>query len=318
MSVLITGGTGFIGGRVARALLAKGQRVVCLDCAPDAGRFADLGDEPRPAVVPGDVAHPDDIVAAIRDHDVRRVVHLAGLLPPVTEDEPRLAMRVNVMGAANVFEAAARLGLERVVYASSVAVFDDQEHYGDRPVDEDDEVRPYIVYGHTKVMNEVLARRYTARFGLDTRALRPASVFGYGRTTGRSAEVSRMIAGAATDGGFASTQSPRQTSSLIHVDDIVEMFARLCLADGLEREVYVSGGTTASLEEVAAMIVKHLPDAEISFPEDAPLYPNLRKSDGSRLARDIRYQFPDIESRIADTIGDVRLAHDLAAPGRPS
>ena len=49
------------------------------------------------------------------------------------------------MGATNVFEAAARLGVERVVYASSVAVFDDQEYYGDRPVNEDDEVHPYII-----------------------------------------------------------------------------------------------------------------------------------------------------------------------------
>jgi len=318
LSVLITGGTGFIGGRVARVLLSKGQRVVCMDTAPDVGRFVDLGGEPRLAVVPGDTARPDDIVAAIRDHDVRRIVHLAGLLPPVTEDEPRLAMRVNVTGTTNVFEAAARLGLERVVYASSVAVFDDQEYYGDRPVNEDDEVRPYILYGHTKVMNEVVARRYGERFDLDTRALRPASVFGYGRTTGRSAEVSRMIVGAAIDGGFASTQSPKQTSSLIHVDDIVEMFARLCLADGLERDTYVSGGTTASLEEVAATVVHHLPDAEISFPEGASLYPNLRKSDGSRLALDIAYQFSDLESRIADTIDEARLAHGMTLPGRPS
>ena len=173
-----------------------------------------------------------------------------------------------------------------------------------------------IVYGHTKAMNEVVARRYTERFGLDTRALRPASVFGYGRTTGRSAEVSRMIRGAALDGKFTSTQSPRQTSSLVHVDDVAEMFARLCLADGLERDIYVSGGTTASLEEVAGMIVKHLPDAEISFPEGVAPYPNLRTSDGGRLARDIQYRLPDIRSRIADTIAEARLDRGMSPSGR--
>lgn len=318
MSVLITGGTGFIGSRVARVLLSKDRSVVCLDYAPNAQRFADLDNESRLAVVQGDTAHMDDLVAAIREHGIRRIIHLAALLSPITEDEPRLAMRINVMGATNVFEAAARLGVERVVYASSVAVFDDQEYYGDRPVNEDDEVHPYIIYGHTKVMNEVVARRYTERFGLDTRALRPASVFGYGRTTGRSAEVSRIICGAAIDGKFTSTQSPKQTSSLIHVDDIVEMFVRLCLADGLERGTYVSGGTTASLEEIAAMVVKHLPDAEISFPEGVALYPNLQKSDGSRLAHDIKYQFPDIESRIAETIDEARLDNGMTPLSRSS
>ena len=168
---------------------------------------------------------------------------------------------------------------------------------------------PYIIYGHTKVMNEVVARRYTERFGLDTRALRPASVFGFGRMTGRSAEVSRIICGAATDGTYAATQSPRQASSLVHVDDIVEMFVRLCLNDGLARDTYVSGGTTASLEEIAGFVVKHLPDAKISFPEGVDLYPNLSMSDGSRLAHDIKYQFPDIETRILDTINEARREH---------
>lgn len=313
MSVLVTGGTGFIGSRVARNLLAKDEAVVCMDYVPNPLKFADLGEESRLTVVQGDTTHMDDIIAAMREHGVRRVIHLAAVLPPTTEDEPRLAMRMNVMGATNVFEAAARQNLERVVFASSIAAYDDQEHYGDRPVNEDDEVRPYIIYGHTKVMNEVVARRYTERFGLDTRALRPASVFGYGRMTGRSAEVSRIICGAAIDGRYAATQSPKQTSSLVHVDDIVEMFVRLCLADKLERDTYVSGGTTASLEEIAALVVKHLPDAEISFPDGVDLYPNLSKSDGSRLARDIKYQFPDIEARILDTINETRRDHGMTA-----
>lgn len=306
MTVLITGGTGFIGSKVARNLLSKDQSVVCMDYAPNPQLLADLSEDSRLIIVQGDTTHMDDIVAAMRDHDVKRVIHLAALLPPATEDEPRLAMRINVMGATNVFEAAARLGLERVVYASSVAAYDDQKYYGDRPVNEDDDVRPYIIYGHTKVMNEVVARRYTEVLGLDTRALRPASVFGLGRMSGRSAEVSRLICGAAIDGSFTSTQSPQQTSSLIHVDDIVEMFVRLCLAESLARDTYVSGGTTASLQEIAALVIKHLPDAEISFPDDVALYPNLQKSDGSRIAHDIKYQIPDIETRILDTINEAR------------
>ena len=306
MTVLVTGGTGFIGCKVARNLLSKDHSVICMDYAPNPQLLADLSEDSRLTIVQGDTTHMDDIVAAMQDHDVKRVIHLAALLPPTTEDEPRLAMRINVMGATNVFEAAARLGLERVVYASSVAAYDDQEYYGDRPVNEDDDLRPYIIYGHTKVMNEVVARRYTEVAGLDTRALRPASVFGLGRMRGRSAEVSRLICGAAIDGTFTSTQSPQQTSSLIHVDDIVEMFVRLCLAESLERDTYVSGGTTASLEEIAALVIKHLPDAEISFPDDVLRYPNLQKSDGSRIAHDIKYQFPDIEARILDTINEAR------------
>ena len=77
MTVLITGGTGFIGSKVARNLLSKDQAVVCMDYAPQLTLFADLGEDPSLSVVKGDTTHMDDIVAVIRDHDIRRIIHLA-------------------------------------------------------------------------------------------------------------------------------------------------------------------------------------------------------------------------------------------------
>jgi UDP-glucose 4-epimerase len=315
MTIMITGGTGFIGIRVARALVARKQQVLCLDYAPNRARLGALGGDPAVTVAQGDTTHVDDLVDAIRTHGVRRIVHLAALLPPQTEDEPRLAMRINVMGHANVLEAARQFGVERVVYASSLAAFGTQADYGDRPVTDDDPVMPYILYGHTKVMNEVLARQYTRRYGLDTRGLRPTSVFGYGRETGRSAEVARLICRAAIDGAVTATQPPEQTSSLIHVDDIVEMFVRLCLSETLTRDVYLSGGTTASLQRIADIVRGMLPDARIDFPKKAALYPNLYNTAGAYLARDIQYQYPDLETRIRDTINEARRENGLPGIG---
>ena len=73
------------------------------------------------------------------------------------------------------------------------------------------------------------------------------------------------------------------------------------------------GLQSAKRAEIAALVIKHLPEAKISFPDDVALYPNLQKSDGSRLAHDIKYQFPDIEARVLDTINEARRDHGMTS-----
>ena len=76
--------------------------------------------------------------------------------------------------------------VSRVVYPTSMAVYGDQSEFGDDSVDETSARNPYSLYGYAKLMNEEVAAAYTRNFGLDTRGLRIASVFGHGRVTGRS------------------------------------------------------------------------------------------------------------------------------------
>ena len=97
---------------------------------------------------------------------------MAALLPPDTEDSPHSGMLVNIQGTNNVFEAARWGGVERVVYASSIAVYGAQENFGDRLVTEDDLPTPTNVYGTTKAANDFAAARYSDRYGLDIRGIR--------------------------------------------------------------------------------------------------------------------------------------------------
>ena len=104
MTIMVTGGTGFIGARIIRKLLERGQEVVSFDLAP-----------PRPTLdsrmnaVPfyrGDVTDMAHLMEAVNTHQVSRIIHLAALLPPTSENRPGHGLRVNIQGANNVFEVA--------------------------------------------------------------------------------------------------------------------------------------------------------------------------------------------------------------------
>ncbi|MHB0870258.1 MAG: NAD-dependent epimerase/dehydratase family protein, partial [Chloroflexota bacterium] len=118
MSVLITGGTGFIGAKVAALLVGRGQEVVCFDLLPDSERVDHLAHRVR--VVRGDVTYFSDLLATIKEHRVERIVHLAYMKTSQAERAFHLATRVNVLGTDNIYEASRLMGVSRVVISSSI------------------------------------------------------------------------------------------------------------------------------------------------------------------------------------------------------
>jgi nucleoside-diphosphate-sugar epimerase len=136
MSVFVVGGTGFIGYRLVRLLVERGQTVTCMDSNPDAHSFADLG--PKVSSIRGDVAQFEDVMSAMSAASPERVVNLAYLIG--SNHAPHVAMRINVLGTDNCFEAARLLGVKHTVYAGSFAPNGKQSNYGDRAVTEDDHV----------------------------------------------------------------------------------------------------------------------------------------------------------------------------------
>src|ERR1700733_2315386 len=157
MTILVTGGAGFIGSRVTRKLLERGEKVVCLDLAPDAARFGQYPERESLKIVRGDVTRFDDVVNAFACNKIDRVIHVAALVTTDIEADPRLGIRVNIDGTSNVFEACRYFGCKRVVYASSIAVYGDQSEHGDVEIDEDNLLRPSTLYGYSKQLNEIMA-----------------------------------------------------------------------------------------------------------------------------------------------------------------
>ena len=303
MSIMVTGGTGFVGARVTRRLVEQGHEVVCFDQFPPRGGLHPYLD--RMKVYRGDVTEMAQIMEAVRTHGVSRIIHMAAVLAPDSEERPHHAMYVNIQGTNNVFEVARWTGIERVVYASSIAYYGLQEPYGERPVTEDDVSHPISVYGMTKVVNEFAAQQYVRRFGLDLRGIRICSVFGHGRALGITGLIGGgLISLPAVGEPVELPFEPKLPMPLIYVEDAAEIFVRAALSDSLKSPVYISGGRLATLGELADLVKSFIPDARIILGQ-RPM-PHIYLVNSSRVLRDIGYELPPLRRRVLDHINEAR------------
>src|ERR1700733_7499916 len=115
MAVFVAGGTGFIGSRLIRLLVARGQEVVCMDINPIPGQFDDLNESVK--VVRGDITQFDDVMGAMTEARADRAITPSYFLD--SYHAPHRAMRLNVLGMDNFFEAARLCQIGHVVYVSS-------------------------------------------------------------------------------------------------------------------------------------------------------------------------------------------------------
>jgi UDP-glucose 4-epimerase len=271
-------------------------------------------------IVEGDIARLGDLLAALRGHDVTRIIHTAAVLTGTCQSSPETAVRVNVVGTTNVLEAARLLDVARVVYASSMVVHGSQWHHGDRVLDDDAPLLPQTFYAHTKVLNEATAAAYADRFALDCRGLRIAAPFGPDGQMGRpGAEVTRLLTFSARAMPITIQLARGETPPSTYIDDIAEIFVRLCFSSQLTRPVYVCSVSAVSIDEIARMVAQLLPGTPIAFGENGARVTLPFRINAARLEADIDYTLPTFESRARDHINAVRRAHSLPAltAGRP-
>jgi UDP-glucose 4-epimerase len=167
---LVTGGCGFIGSHLVDRLLSHGHDVLILDDL-STGRRENV--PPGTDVIIGDVGDADSVHAAVSGTD--GCFHLAAVASVARgNDEPLLTSRVNLVGALNVFHAAAAQGVP-VVYASSAAVYGDNASV---PLSEVAAASPLSVYGADKLAGEIRARVVARLHGIPIACLRFFNVYG--------------------------------------------------------------------------------------------------------------------------------------------
>jgi nucleoside-diphosphate-sugar epimerase len=307
MSVLVIGATGFIGPRLIRRLVARGESVVGMDMNPGAAAFADV---PIGApVVRGDVTQFEDVMRTVLDVKPDRLINLAYGLG-AGEGNPHQVMRLDILGMDNVFEAARLAGVKRVVYASSIAVSGQQSNFGDRPATEDDPVYGTSQYAMHKAFNEFQARKYIKNYGMSIIGVRPANVTGPDKVRGSVDHVQIMTESAR--GKPVHLPQKGLMRLLVHVEDMAEIFARVLLADAPRHSLYNSGGIPVSLGDLADIVRGFLPDAQITFAseggrEDSGNY----LVDNTRLGKEFGIEFPGLHTRVLEVINDVRRSEGL-------
>ena len=316
MKIVVTGGAGFIGRRVSRAIVARGIPLVVVDTAPAAVIEALAADSGAVAFLETDVSDPEAVMEIFRRHgDATHVIHLAYLMSAEVEADPLSGAKINVVGTTAVFEAAARHGVTRVVFASSEAYYGaHQDDYGDREVVEDDGCGPtrhVFIYGVMKQLNEFVGGKYAARHGLGVACLRPPVVFGHGRKHGSLLWSEDFISGPALGRPVTLPFPPETRDCWLYVDDCAEQLVRLALAPRLGHFAYNAGGESARADELAVLVRRWVPEAEIAFEADKPPTPFIERMDGRRLAVQIDFSPRPLADGVRAHLNEARTAAGL-------
>ena len=273
MRVLIAGGNGFIGAWIARRLAAKGIALRIFDIAENRRVVAAIGGAEVAARAEwrvGDIVKGGDVLAAAEGCD--GVINLAGILTPACKDDPVRGAEINLIGTLNVFEAARRHAIERLVYTSSAGVFGPID--GRQPF-------PTTHYGAFKLACEGSARAYWEDHGLASTGFRPYIVYGPGRETGLTAGPSLACRAAAR--GEAYTIPYRGSAGLVYVDDVAAAYELALLREADGAHVFNLVGAVACNDDVVAEIRRCVPSAQISV--DGPVLsitPNVEEGDVRR------------------------------------
>jgi len=184
MTVLVTGTAGFIGSEIALQLLARGERVVGVDCltpyyelALKEARLVRLTANPEFVEARIDLADQEATARLFADHNPARVIHLAAQ-PGVrySLENPHAYVNCNLTGFLNILEGCRAASVEHLVYASSSSVYGGNEtmpfsvhHPADRPVS---------LYAATKRANELMAHSYAHLYRFPVTGLRFFTVYG--------------------------------------------------------------------------------------------------------------------------------------------
>lgn len=303
-TVLVTGATGFVGAHTAKVLVENGVDVIATDVSTDPTRLRKLGVLDDVSLQRLDLTDPTAVVRTVRQTGATRIIHLGAVTSLIAAQEPRQAIEVNVTGTNNVFEAARTLDdqIERVAWASTMAVYGHADRYPELPVDEDDLVGPDSIYGATKACCEQQAELYAQEFGVSLVGLRPTGVFGPFNTPAYlDAEQEAQVSDRSPSGRLANLfvrAAQEQPVSMtvqdgamdwIYVEDVGRLFAAAALrpdAD-LSRRLYnAASGAVATVPEIADHLRELVPGAEIdlSIEGDSPYVGQI---DGSAARADL-------------------------------
>ena len=241
---LVTGGSGFLGHRLACALVARGDRVRVLVRDPaSAADLAVLGVE----VVQGDMTDEGSLRRAVAGVD--RLFHTAGLVGDWLDR--RQAVEINVEGTRRLLAAAADAGVTRAVHVSSLSVLGTKHHHGT------DEAGPYVyadAYTDSKIDGERVALELAEEGRLEVVVIRPGFVYGAGDNHVLRPLVERLRAG-----GFAFVGDGSKQLNTVYVGDVVRAALLADETPHAAGQVYnITDGRNTTLREFVTFITEYV------------------------------------------------------------
>lgn len=313
-TILITGANGQIGTVLAaklREFFGENQVISSDIRTPQepTGRFEiiDVQDKTRFAQV-------------VRDQSVTQIYHLAAILSARGEADPRGTWNINMDGLFNVLDVAREMGIRKVFFPSSIAVFGPETPRTNTP--QHTVMMPTTVYGISKVAGEHWANYYYHKYGVDVRSLRYPGIIGYqslpgGGTTDYAVEIyHRAVKGEI----FSCFLKPETALPMIYMDDAIRGTLELMEAPAAHvkiRTAYNLGGISFTPSEIAASIKKYFLSFQMEYNPD-PLRQSIAESwpesiDDSAARSDWGWQpHFDLESMTVDMIANLEKKYGLS------
>ncbi|MFO0814503.1 MAG: SDR family oxidoreductase [Gemmatales bacterium] len=260
MRILLTGGFGCIGSWIVKNLIERGDTVHVYDVSLELKRLKQVMEPEQLSAIQfhqGDVADGDRVKTVVLEQKITHIIHLAGLQVPVCRADPLRGARVNVLGTLAMFEAAKAFKdqVQRIVFASSAAVFGPPEDEHAPPLRDESATTPTTHYGVYKAANEGNARIYFEENGISSVGIRPATVYGVGRDFGMTSEPTKALKSLAMGrpwhisfGGWQDMQ---------FADDVAKSFLRCAEANPGYRgaRVYNLKGQRVNIQEIHQTMV---------------------------------------------------------------
>jgi threonine 3-dehydrogenase len=276
MGILITGGGGFTGSRLAEIFLQKNEKVIIFDLA-FSEYLKNLTSE-RLVLVRGDVGNWHEVFNVVKEHNIDTIFHLAAMLTVPSEANPWASINVNALGTYHVLEASRIFQAKKVLFTSSIGA------YGvpwDTIVTNQTVQRPTNIYGISKVFSELLGLYYHRKFGVDFRGVRFPSLLGPGVQTPGVGQFNPLAIEAAIKGDPFVIWAPEDTAvPMMYVKDAVRCLVMLYEApvESIETHMYNVGQISPppTAKELVATIKQFYPEARITFKPDPAIMEILK------------------------------------------
>ena len=317
MTVLVTGGLGFIGSKVVLQLLKKDIDVLVtdLDIVKNKDKLESnilkIGkNKDKVKYQKLDITNYKEIENIFQNNKIDSVINLAYGIGTICEENPLLASKINIVGTTSIFEMIVKYKIRRLVFASSETVYGaHQEFFGNRAVTEEDYSginNHFYTYGVMKLLNEFMAEKYIKKHGCSIAYTRPSVVFGYGRQNTAINWAEDFAAKPALGQAAHLPFSKKNRDNWIYVDDCAEQLVRLALKETLNFSCFNTGSETLDGEQLEATVKKIIPDAEIYFDENIKSTPLIDDQNDERIRKEIDFNPRSFEEGVKCLIQDVR------------
>jgi len=322
MTVLVTGGLGFIGSKVVLQLLKKDIDVLVtdLDIVKNKDKLESnilkIGkNKDKVKYQKLDITNYKEIENIFQNNKIDSVINLAYGIGTICEENPLLASKINIVGTTSIFEMIVKYKIRRLVFASSETVYGaNQEFFGNRAVTEEDYSginNHFYTYGVMKLLNEFMAEKYIKKHGCSIAYTRPSVVFGYGRQNTAINWAEDFAAKPALGQAAHLPFSKKNRDNWIYVDDCAEQLVRLALKETLNYSCFNTGAETLDGSQLEAAVKKIIPDAEIFFDENVKSTPLIDDQNDERIRKELDFNPRSFEEGVRCLIDDVRESQEL-------